>query len=63
MLVVALTVFDILKFYSFDLQNECQGHGVQFSHRHRSTANVIAKIALCDLDLLFGGKNLNILYR
>ena len=40
-----------------------QGHGVQFSHWHRSMANVIAKIALCDLDLFFGGKNLNILYR
>ena len=26
-------------------------------------ANVFAKFALCDLDLLFGGKNLNILYR
>ena len=35
---------------------EKQGHGIQLSHWHLSMANVIAKTALCDLDLLFGGK-------
>ena len=57
MLMDALTVFNI-----FDFQKGCQTHGVQFLHRHRSMANVIAKIALCGLDILFGGKHLNILY-
>ena len=63
MLVVALTVSNILQFKIFDFQQRSQDHGLQFSHWHRSMANVIEKIALCDLDLLFRGKNLNILYR